>query len=337
MINQSCPVFIPEEAQDSKRQQFRTLSQTVHTGCYQQFRLKSSRSQHQTILTSRVSRFLESLKPDHSTATSYTFKTNQFTIMSNPEAPSTSDLLSFSSAPKLNKECHMLDGILASMTLEIPDTLRIKDFEIRQQLGGLCFAHEHLKFQENIGADFMKRNQTPKAETVIKAINRVNTSGVTPILQTLIANTLHKAKVIRLELREKAVSSIKIHSVKASLKGGSLFSVGLFDPEAVKRAEECQRNIPTTVHVHQGIYTKPTAPRGRTGSLPFRGSSSRGHSSSFQRGRTRGTFQSAFPSNRGRGSNHLQSRSSSSAFKESQRGSCKPTSRGRGAPNTPRK
>ena len=166
----------------------------------------------------------------------------------------------FASAPKLPKNAHKLDGLLAGYTSEVLDSLRTQDFQARQLLHGLLMSHELLKFQENIAHQSIPSCKEP----CVKDISRVIGSGSLPLLQTLISNQVLVAKQVRLQLRTKAASSVRTHSVRVSLIDGSLFSAGLFDQAAIAKAEDCLRHTPHTVVVQLPSFRSSGNPRQHT-------------------------------------------------------------------------
>ena len=111
-------------------------------------------------------------------------------------------------------------------------------------------SHELLKFHENIAHQAIPSCKEP----CVKDISRVIGSSSLPLLQTLISNQVLVAKQIRLQLRTKAASSVRTHSVRVSLIDGSLFSAGLFDQAAIAKAEDCLKHTPQTVVVQQPSF-----------------------------------------------------------------------------------
>ena len=77
-------------------------------------------------------------------------KTMPFSLHPKPCTEKSAFIPAFASAPKLPKNAHKLDGLLAGYTTEVPDTLRTQDFQARQPLHDLLMNHELLKFQEQI-------------------------------------------------------------------------------------------------------------------------------------------------------------------------------------------
>ena len=156
--------------------------------------------------SNKISLFLETLKPSFGSMDPQTPKTMPFSLHHKPGTESAL-ILAFASAPKLPKNAHKLDGLLAGYITEVPDTLRKQDFQARQHLHGLLMNHKLLKFQEQIAHQALPVCHDP----CIKDISRVIGSGSLPLVQPLISNQLLIAKQILLQLRSKAASSVKTH------------------------------------------------------------------------------------------------------------------------------
>ena len=212
-------------------------------------------------------RFLESIKKSHDTTSNRAHESTPFVLLLASNFDSLSKLLASASAPKLSKNCHKLSGLLAGKTKEIPDSLRAKDFEARQLLAGLLLLHETTKFSSSIASDIiLKRSSRDRSiehvETHVKSIERMNNSCSILTVQALITNAASLAKQQRFELQEKAVNDIKPYSVKSTLKEGSCFTVGLFDEESIRKAQDCYTNAPPSVHIHPPSFTRPFLTRG---------------------------------------------------------------------------
>ena len=129
----------------------------------------------------KISRFLQSIKESHDTASNHVHKSTQFVLLPESNFDSQSKLLTFASAPKLSKDCHKLSGLLAGKTKEIPDSLRAEDFEARQLLAGFLLLHEAMKLSSSIASDnILKRSSRDSpiehVETHVKLIERMNNS-----------------------------------------------------------------------------------------------------------------------------------------------------------------
>ena len=83
-----------------------------------------------------------------------------------------------------------------------------------------------------------------------------------PTAQALISNAASLAKQQRFELHEKAVNDIKPYSVKSTLREGSCFTVGLFDEESIRKAQDCLTNAPPSVNIHPLNFPRPFFARG---------------------------------------------------------------------------
>ena len=300
LMDEACLVVPRKDLVDSKQEHFKSLLKVVNMSTYQHFGFRSSNLQGLTFTTNKPSRFIESIKEHHDTTTR-THKVTPFSLLLEPGAESQNKLLAFASAPKLGKDCHKLSGILGGKTREIPETLRSKDYEIRQQLSGLLTAHEFAKLSSNITSDvILKRLAQDRSaalvETHVKSVERINNHLFIPIFQTLITNTIGQAKQIRYELREKATSEIKTHSIKTSLKEGSLLSLGLFDEEAVRKAEECYKSTPPSVHIHAPGFAHPFSSRPRPSTSYGSRGPSRGSYSSFRGKGRQGSYSAVTPS-----------------------------------------
>ena len=295
LMEEACLVVPRKDLGDTKQDHFKSLLKVVNMSSYHRFGFRSSDLQDLAFTTNRPSRFIESIK-EHRDITSHTHKVVPFSLLLEPGAESQNKLLAFASAPKLGKDCHKLPGMLGGQTREVPDTLRTRDYEIRQLLAGLLTTHEFTKLSSNITSDVIFKRleedcagRADRVEAHVKSVERINNHLSIPILQTLITNTVALAKQIRYELREKATSEIESHSVKTSLNEGSLLSQGLLDGDAVLKAEESYRSTPTSVHIHTPGFARPRP----TTSYGSRGPS-RGSRNSF-RGR-RGNFSTGAPS-----------------------------------------
>jgi len=203
-------------------------------------------------------------------------------------------IIAFAAAPKLTKDCHRLGGHLTSLTKEIPDALRTKDFEARQTLLGALTLHE----SSRLGADILSQHlpsqcQSDRSRTHVKNVGRLQASYNVPTAQAMINNALSVAKTIRNELRTKAVQGMKNQAARVSLTEGGLFSPSLFSASSIKVAEECIRTTPAPVIVQ---VAAPTAPQPRGVVRPRGQSSHRG--SALPRGSftPRGTFIQSFRS-----------------------------------------
>ena len=130
---------------DLRQELFKVLSRVVNREGYRHFGMQSSTSHSLTLICRRLSMFLESLKPTFNPLDSGLPKSMPFTLCPAKGAESTCSILGFASGPKLPKDAHKLNGILAGSTTKIPDALRAKDFEARQHLQGLIFTHKFLR------------------------------------------------------------------------------------------------------------------------------------------------------------------------------------------------
>ena len=285
LVNGSSRVVAKPDLPDSRQEHFKALAKIVNTGGYRKFNLESSSSHNLTLNSRQISRFLGSLKSSHSSLDPQTPKPMPFSLCPQPGTEEEAAILTFASAPKLPKNAHKLDGLLAGYTSEVPDTLRMQDFQARQLLHGLLMSHELLKFQENIAHQAIPSCKEP----CVKDISRVIGSGSLPLLQTLISNQVLVAKQICLQLRTKAASSVRTHSVLVSLIYGSLFSAGLFDQAVIAKAEDYLKHTPQTVVVQQPSFRSSGNPRQHTPSYsrdgPARSSFHRykGKGSQYQR------------------------------------------------------
>lgn len=338
LMDEASLVVPRKDLVDSKQEHFKSLLKVVNMSTYQHFGFRSSNLQGLTFTTNKPSRFIESIKEHHDTTTR-THKVTPFSLLLEPGAESQNKLLAFATAPKLGKDCHKLSGILAGKTREIPETLRSKDYEIRQQLSGLLTVHEFAKLSSNITSDvILKRLAQDRSaalvETHVKSVERINNHLFIPIFQTLITNTTGQAKQIRYELREKATAEIKTHSIKSSLKEGSLLSLGLFDEEAVRKAEECYKSTPPSVHIHAPGFAHPFSSRTRPSTSYGSRGTSRGSYSSFRGKGRQGSYSAVTPSSQNyRAPTRARGNPSGSARGSSQK-TYTPQSRGfsRGAP-----
>ena len=344
LIQESSLVVMRKDLKDSKQEHFKSLAKVVNTNSYAHLGLRTSDSQGMTITTNRVSRFLESVKSTYDPTSLQSHKPTPFSLVSSTCADPKCELLGFASAPKLGKDCHKLSGLLAGKSSEVPDNLRIEDYEIRQILSGLLLLHETTKFSSNIATDVIfkrlaKDHTTELVESHVKSMQRINNNCAIPVLQSLITNVVHRAQRIRYKLREKAVSNIKTQSIKTTLKEGCCFSLGLFDDNAIRKAEDCCRSAPPAVHIHTS-FPRPFPPRGR-GMPAFQQSQTRADQAFF-RERVRSAYGASHqPQNfrglpRGRGKPKGPSRGNfysgaSGAPQSAVRGTSRPGPRGRGS------
>ena len=289
LIDEAPKVTSPMEQEETKGKYFACVRKIVDKNAHSRWGLESIPDQL-SLSVGRPSRFLLSLKTDFPT------KPMPFSLSPNPTSGSQAEALAFAAAPKLGKDAHVLPGLLTTFTKDLPDALRSKDFAARQQLHGLLFAHETSKFLGNIGEEALKKGGGENS--VMRSMERISSNAVIPTLQALISNAINTAIKIRRELRERALAPCKNPAIKVTLQGGSLFSATLFDPENIKQAEDCARNLPPVFNINM-----PKAQR----SLPFSG----GHSSSFRgSARGRGSFRGAQSSQRGPRSHRDSSRGS---------------------------
>ena len=161
-----------------------------------------------------------------------------FSLHPKPCTEKSAFIPAFAWAPKLPKNAHKLDGLLAGYTTEVPDTHRTQDFQARQLLHDLIMNHELFKFQEQIAHQALPICRDPS----IKDISHVIGNGNLPLVQTLISNQLLIAKQINLQLRTKVASSVRTHSS------------GLFVQTAIAKAEDCPKHTPQTVVVQQPSF-----------------------------------------------------------------------------------
>ena len=189
LMDEACLVVPRKDLVDTKQEHFKSLLKVVNMSAYHHFGFRSSDLQGLTFTTNKPSRFIESIKEHHHTTTR-SYKVIPFSLPLEPGAESQNKLLAFASAPKLGKNCHKLSGILGGKTREIPDTLRSRDYEIRQHLSGLLTAHEFTKLSSSITSDVIfKRLAQDRAATLVeahvKSVERINNHLSIPIFQTL--------------------------------------------------------------------------------------------------------------------------------------------------------
>jgi len=290
LIEESSLVIMRDDIKENRQAQFRKLTRATNKNTFSGFGLRTSASSNLTVENAKPSRFLESLQGTRSMAS--TSKSLPYTMISTyPDA--SNNILAFAQAPKLSKDCHKIIGALSTQTCEVPDFLRIRDHEIRQQLSALLFVHEYICFTKNALHDTVlpRLNQMeisgagPQLDLI--ALGSIQADGVLPMIRTSIANATEQAKKIRFEIREKATANCKAPGIKTSLQDGSAFTTGLFDESAVAKAVDIQKTNPM-VHVHPLVYNKHPPARGRSQQF---GSYSGGSFSNF-RGQGRGSSTS---------------------------------------------
>lgn len=299
--------FVPrDDRPDSKGELFRTIARVLDMERYRHHGFKSSSSVDRRFTTRKPSRFLEALSGTVDPSSTFSFTQTLFTVMPAPDSDSQSQLLAFAAAPKLSRECHRLPGILTGLTSAVPDALRTRDFEARQTLANLFQMHESMRFADNISKGSSHSSDSPS-----RATHRLLTHDWLPSLQASILNLLHGAKQVRTEARAKALASVTNAATKCTLRDGNLFSVGLFEPASITRAEECQRQAPQPIIIHSTSRAPGGAPR-----TPSRGGGRSSSSSRPQTGRRQARRQrppSAHSGPRGRGSASA-TRGSSASF-----------------------
>ena len=88
--------------------------------------------------------------------------------------------------------------------------------------------------------------------------------GTIPTAQSFPHNAVEKAKITRLEIRERAVTDLRSHNVKITLKEGGCFTTSIFQEDSVKKAEECLNSVPPAVHIHAPSVSQSFPARERT-------------------------------------------------------------------------
>ena len=147
LIDEAPKVTSPMEQEETKGKYFACVRKIVDKNTYSRWGLESIPYQL-SLRVGRPSRFLLSLKTD------FPAKNLPFSLSPNSTSENQAEALAFAAAPKLGKDAHVLPGLLTTFSKDLPDALRSNDFEARQQLHGLLFAHEISKFLGNIGEDF---------------------------------------------------------------------------------------------------------------------------------------------------------------------------------------
>ena len=150
LIDEAPKVTSPMEQEETNGKYFACVLKIVDKNAHSRWGLESIPDQL-SLSVGRPSRYLLSLKTDFPT------KSMPFSLSPNPTSGSQAEALAFAAAPKLGKDAHVLPGLLTTFTKDLPDALRSKDFEARQQLHGLLFAHETSKFLGNIGDEALKK------------------------------------------------------------------------------------------------------------------------------------------------------------------------------------
>lgn len=327
-----------KDLSDNKGERFKTLALTINATAYKQYGWRSSDSKPFTVGMDRPSRFIGTLHDTHDPTTSLSHKTIPYQIES-----TANPIFAFASAPKLPKDCHRLPGLLAGKTKEIPDELRNKYFELRQQLLGLLLIHEGAKLSVSITSEVLPKHCTSdRTSSHVKNLSRLHSSLTVPVAQTMINNCLTRAKKLRHEIRTKAIRDIKNPAIRITLTDGGFFSLKLFSDDSVRIAEEFLKVAPPPVYVN--VTATPTSSSGRTSSRPYERGSYRGayatprgsrghgnpapHSSSFRpQQRGRGTHSYGGNNTRGfRGRGHHAQHRGSSNYARGSRGT---TSKGR--------
>ena len=218
---------------------------------------------------SPLTRCLVSWSPSRKrTTTSRVALTNLLRLLC---SPLTTSFLTATFSPLLwppnlvSKDYHKLPGLLAGKTYEVPDSLRTEDYEARQLLAGFLNLRESSKLSSCIAYDIILKRSTHGpaydfSDHYVKSIEHISNICTIPTAQTLITSAASHAKQFPFEIREKPVADTKPYNVRVTLREGSCFSVGLFDDEFVRKAENCFRIAPPPVHIYAAPFARPTAP-----------------------------------------------------------------------------
>ena len=300
LVEESSLVIPRKDLKDSRQEHFKAISRVVNTSSYAHLGLRSSDSQPLTFTINKLSRFVKANKETQDASAVLAFKGPLFTFLSSEDSESPSKLLAYATAPKLSKDCHKLPRLLAGKTMEVPDTLRTEDHEIRQVITTLILTHESAKYSSNITADVILKclarvTSSELVEQHVKSVERLNNSCIIPATQNLITYFISQAKQIRYEARSKAVAETKPFPVKASLREGGCFSLGLFDENAIRITEDCATTSPPVVNLFTPSFARPYRPRGRGQTTYPQRVLTRGLNTSF-RGRGRGACAANYSS-----------------------------------------
>ena len=262
LLADSTRIFSCNDIRSSCTANFRSLSKVICSPLFSHLGCRPSDTVPMALRFEKLSRFFENYQNVVGPHESFPFRQALFHLEGSPNLDSQHQILAFSGAPKLSKLCHLLPGILAPLTREIPEELRNQDFEIRQNLHGLLTAHELSIFASTILRENVLLAKAPEAvASQISSANIVQDCGTLPILQSLFLNCLAKAIEIRYKLRDSAVRSIEVKSVRISLRQGHpLLSPRLFDVTATSKAEECLRSLRSPVVVN---FPPPSTSSGR--------------------------------------------------------------------------
>lgn len=251
LVAESTNVVIRTDLRDSRQDHFRKVVNVFNKTSYEQLGWSSSSSEGHTLTVKKLTRAMETL-PDRIDQ-SKPFRPPPFALKAAPDASLRSNILSFSAAPKLSKDCHVLPGLLAGKTREVSDDLRQKDYEARKSLQSLLFVHEASKFIHDIAKENIAKHQPrDPVQKHINSITGIVSHGLLPTTENALINATTQALNLRSEIREKAVKDVKTYALRVTLRGGSLFSEGLFDNTQVKQAEDIQRSVPPPVIVNVG-------------------------------------------------------------------------------------
>ena len=173
----SIRVLVKPETND-KSKIFQTLSTVIKTDRYHHLGYTTCLDKNYTLASNKASCFVENINEQ-----SYSFKQFPYSLIPLSSCESPPLILSFIAAPKLSKTCHKLPGIFANTTVEIPGTLQVKDFVVRQNLHSLHFTHEITKMHTSIALEAHRQHEL--ATRTIKTLDHLSTTGITPPLQVL--------------------------------------------------------------------------------------------------------------------------------------------------------
>ena len=272
----------PESTAQHKLSIFKAISNScvTHLG----FRKHPCGDKHLTI--DKPSRFVASLPKTFNPKAPFKKKELPFSILpASQEHPGSLALFSYAFAPKLSRDCHLLPGILDGLTSEIPDSLRQRDFESRQNLANFLFLHEFAKFSSNVSSSNLREiNSMPHSRPAAircKSLGRVADHVFAPLLQLGISNALNAAYQVRSELRCKALEKVSHRVVLTLLRDGEIAVDSLFCPSSISNATEVykQQNI-VVIGARGGRYNPapssavPTTSSGLPRSLPQKGATS---------------------------------------------------------------
>ena len=280
-------LLIPQESQKSHRlDQYNAVVKTVNRLAYSRLGWRSGQQPY-SIVSSKYSRFISALPLTIDHAPKKPPHLSLLVEGSEPPPP----LATFLNAPKLARDCHKLKGILMGITREIPEDLRSREFELRQQVAADVAAHEFTRLNGRIISEIVRSGSSGSSTSDPhyghwQAVERISAGAILPTLQANIANGLYALLKVRDSLRNFSTKNISSQSIRLSLCDGELATPGLFAEKSVRLAEECYKASPAVTNV-TNYFPGPSSSASTSFAKPYSKPFHRG----TLRGKPRGTSQ----------------------------------------------